>query len=214
MKTNLLKLACGLALLVAAFTVKAQSVINFENSQINQENLGLITTTTGGAPGFALLAGLSNGDPGNWGLEGSNGPHLLGFWGSWNGFTQGYTGPGDTEYAAIDFTVPNTTTPLAVGVSFNVLSRSDYAGGSYYTFYGFNNGNQVVADTPSFTSVIIDGYSEYEATVSFTGVDEIRFNSTEPGGLDNFIISSVPEPSTLALAGLGGLSLLQFRRRK
>jgi hypothetical protein len=28
------------------------------------------------------------------------------------------------------------------------------------------------------------------------------------------LVQSTPEPSTLALAGLGGLSLLLFRRRK
>jgi hypothetical protein len=33
--------------------------------------------------------------------------------------------------------------------------------------------------------------------------------------VDNIIISHVPEPSTLALAGLGGLGMLwQLRRRK
>jgi hypothetical protein len=42
-------------------------------------------------------------------------------------------------------------------------------------------------------------------------------SSAEPGGIGGFTlynVSAVPEPTTLALAGLGGLSMLLFRRRK
>ena len=104
MKTNLLKLTCGLALLGAVFTAKAQStIINFEDALINHPALGFTTTSVGGAPEFPLVVGLANGDPGNWGMEGSNGPYLMGFWGNSSGQNQGYTGSGDTTYAAIDF---------------------------------------------------------------------------------------------------------------
>jgi hypothetical protein len=215
MKTNLLKLICGLALLGAAFTVKAQTVVNFEDSiyTVDYINLGFLTSTTGGASAFGLVAGMANGDPGNWGLEGSNGPQLLGFWGGWSvNPSQAYTGPGDTEYASINFTVPTTTTPEAVDVSFDLLERTSQS--ASYTFYGFSNGSLVDTITPTLTPVTIDGYAEQMATISFLGVDEIRLDSTGPGGLDNFVISPVPEPTTLVLAGLGGLELLRFRRRK
>jgi hypothetical protein len=42
------------------------------------------------------------------------------------------------------------------------------------------------------------------------GANNIGYNTTEIA----LTIETVPEPSTLALAGLGGLSLLLFRRRK
>jgi hypothetical protein len=219
-KTNLLKLISGFALLGVAFTVRAQiTIINFEDGLVDHENLGFITSAIGGSQSLTnfLLVGLANGDPGNWGLEGSNGPKLLGISGDFGSRGQAYTGPGDTEYGAIDFTVPNTTTPNAVNASFDVLERSVVTGGAngtFATFYGFNNGSLVATITPTLSAVVVDGYSEQMATVSFSGIDEIRFNTTTYGGVDNFVISPVPEPTTLALAALGGLSLLLFRRRK
>jgi hypothetical protein len=214
-KTNLIKLACGVSLLGAAFTAKAQTFINFEDSLINHANLGFITGAIGGSQSLTnfLLVGLANGDPGNWGMEGSNGPKLLGISGDFGSRGQNYTGPGDTEYAAIDFTVPNTTTPNVVNVSFDVLERSS-GSSTFATFFGLKNGSLVTTITPTLSAVTIDGYSEQMATVSFSGIDEIRFNTTIYGGVDNFVISPVPEPSTLALAGLSGLGLLVFRRRK
>ncbi len=197
----------------ASFSLQAQSVVNFENSLINNTNLGFITTSVGGADPFILVDGMSNGDSGNWGLEGSNGPKLIGFYGSWVGMNQGYTGSGDTTNLAINFTVPTTTTPNTVDVSFDLLQRNGGTGS--YTFYGFNNGSLVSTINPAFSSVTINGYNEQMATLNFSGIDQIRFNSTSPGGLDNFVIASaVPEPTTLALAGLGGLSWLFIRRRK
>ena len=215
LKPTLLKLICGLALLGAAVTVKAQTVINFEDGVIDHLSLGFTTSAVGGASPLDdwLLPGLSNGDPGNWGLEGSNGPKLLGISGDFGGRGQAYTGPGDTEYAALDFTVPNTTTPLAVNVSFDVLDRS--GDNATYTFYGFNNGSLVSTVTPTLSAVTIDGYAEQMATVYLTDVDEIRFNSTSYGGIDNVVFpATIPEPSTLALSLMGGLGgRVLFRRR-
>jgi hypothetical protein len=212
LKSNFLKLTCGLALLGAAFTVKAQSVISFAGGQINYPSLGFTTTTVGGAAPFNYVAGLSNGDPGNWGIEGYPGPDVLGISGDLGGRGQAYTGPGDTEYAAIDFTVPNTTTPLAVNVSFDVFDRAGDSG--TYTFYGFNNGSLVSTVTPTLSAVTIDGYAERMATVYLTGVEEIRFNATDFGGIDNVVFPSViPEPSTLVMSLMGGLALLFCRRK-
>jgi hypothetical protein len=57
----------------------------------------------------------------------------------------------------------------------------------------------------------ITGMTDGSGNLQFTyqaAVDEADINGIQ------LSINPVPEPSTLALAGLGGLSLLLFRRRK
>jgi hypothetical protein len=68
---------------------------------------------------------------------------------------------------------------------------------------------KALSTSPAFTGAI--GWS---APFSYT-----LGSSTSPGGgltasFASFGVDPVPEPSTMALAGLGGLSLLLFRRRK
>jgi hypothetical protein len=86
---------------------------------VNHTNLGFVTVAFGAASPLNnyLLVGLANGDPGNWGMERSNGPKLLGISGDFGSRGQNYGGPGDTEYAVIDFIVPNTMTQEVVNVS-------------------------------------------------------------------------------------------------
>ncbi|MDE3065967.1 MAG: PEP-CTERM sorting domain-containing protein [Verrucomicrobiota bacterium] len=60
------------------------------------------------------------------------------------------------------------------------------------------------------------GWFGASAPVTVPGTS-IGSGTTPPGyltGLSGFTVSPVPEPTSLALAGLGGLSLLAFRRRK
>lgn len=59
-----------------------------------------------------------------------------------------------------------------------------------------------------------------EALVGMSGLFQVQLATTPPGtptnlgGLTSFSLVPVPEPSTLALAGLGAAALLIFRRRK
>lgn len=205
------------SLLGATATIQAQTdTINFEDGVAAHPGLGFNVGEVGGAvDSLSVIDGLSEGDPGGWQIEGSNGPKMMGFWGSWGPGTGGYTGAGDTIYSHIYFTEPNSSTPLGVNVSFDVLlSTGNYSGNSL-TFYGFQNGSQVASSPLAFAPVTINGYAEYLATVNFTNVDEIRYNNNRPGGLDNFIYSpvGVPEPSVAALAGLGGMALFWLRRK-
>jgi len=39
-------------------------------------------------------------------------------------------------------------------------------------------------------------------------------SNSDAGAVDNFVISDVPEPATLALLGLGGIGLILGRKRK
>ena len=77
-----------------------------------------------------------------------------------------------------------------------------------YLSQAFNTGTEVInlsayiADLP--TTLYASGYI-------YAG------DSSEPGNgtaIGRWEVTVVPEPSTLALAGLGGLSLLLFRRNK
>jgi len=51
-------------------------------------------------------------------------------------------------------------------------------------------------------------------TVFGTGAGQINNGASAPNQLFLLPVSAVPEPGTMALAGLGGLSLLAFRRKK
>lgn len=205
-------------LLSAPATIQAQTaVINFEDGLAAHPSLGFNVGEVGGAvDSLNVIEGLSEGDPGGWQLEGSNGPKMLGFYGNWGPGTGGYSGAGDTVYSHLYFTEPNSSTPLEVNVSFDVLLSTGNYSGNNLTFYGFQDGNQTVSSPLNFSPVTIDGYAEYMATVHFTNVDEIRYSNNRPGGLDNFSYSpiGVPEPSALALVGLGGLIRLMLFRRK
>lgn len=70
-----------------------------------------------------------------------------------------------------------------------------FAGGG-----AFDNANSITFELVDKTTTSING-----GTVATAGTDRV----------DNFtVVSIVPEPTTLALAGLGGLSLMLFRRQR
>ncbi len=196
-----------------ALTSRAQStLVNFEDSQLQRPDAGFIITYTGNASPVVLATGGGS----SWGVEGTSGSKALGFWGNWSpaAKNQGYTGAGDTNWVSINFVIPNTSTPSAVDVSFDVLEQA--AQTASYVFYGFKDGNLVSTNVPTLTSVVVNTYPEKMASVSLSGIDEIRLNSNGPGGLDNFVFSTsaVPEPSAIALTVLGAAGLLRLRRRK
>jgi hypothetical protein len=59
------------------------------------------------------------------------------------------------------------------------------------------------------------GYSGGGGTPTLSTPSLFSVTAGMPGGLTKgFVLYQVPEPTTLAMAGLGGLSLLLFRRRK
>ena len=70
------------------------------------------------------------------------------------------------------------------------------------------------ASDPGWTGVIAFGNQSsggnYTTTPAGTAVTLTGWNTLD----ENLVLSPVPEPATLAVAGLGGLSMLLIRRRK
>jgi hypothetical protein len=172
MKTNLLKLTCGLALLGAITSARAQSVFNFNYYYPN----------TNSAP-FQENSLIANGT--------------------------------DTfnEIATANVTATDST------ITFTFTQH-----GSLYSPVAWN-GPIITLTSPSsdFSSVTLDpsttsnfspamwSWSGNQIDINWQG---LTFYGGDTVTLD-YSVEAVPEPSTLALAGLGGLGMFwQFRRRK
>ncbi|HKW30000.1 MAG TPA: PEP-CTERM sorting domain-containing protein [Verrucomicrobiae bacterium] len=100
---------------------------------------------------------------------------------------------------------PSTSTPneFTLTVPLSDLSNLNLTPGSSFDFDIDSTGTS--AGQTAYDSLVVQG--PIQATYSGTA----QFNETV---LDQYTISSVPEPGTLALAGLSGLSLILFRRRQ
>lgn len=132
-------------------------------------------------------------------------------------------GVANSDYVGVDFRQGTTT-----GIGYNFQN-----GGSNYGVFsssgvtdsgvGFSTSFKTISlkrDTATDYTLSIDGTDFTSLTLanSATAIDEIRvFNSTSGSGNDvlfnNFVVTPVPEPSSAALLGLGGLALI-LRRRK
>ncbi len=116
-------------------------------------------------------------------------------------------------YAANPALVLNNSTPASGGNGIVV--------GSYLNMVGtaqFYNG--VTANLTGITAANNDPNFAIEIVNAAEGTSDLAANNAIQGAtgnwsIDNVVIESVPEPTTLALAGLGGLAaLVAVRRRK
>lgn len=156
---------------------------------------------------FAAYDGVSLGDPGNWGMEGTSNAELVTTWSSWAGRDGGWTGAGDTTYHRFYFTEPNSSTTRSVNVTFDVIQRGGDTG--TVTLYGFRSGVLVQTVTASMVSTNTNGTTQNVDNISLSGVDEIRFNSATTLGFDQFVFddSSSLSPSTQTMNGAVGTAL-------
>jgi len=201
---------CGLVLVWLCLlmpTGKAKAanvVIDFESALSTYSSTATFTITGGAAEFFQIITPPSGG----WGIKGTVGNSHLGIWGTWTaaGKNGGWTGASDTTYGKISLLGGLTN------VSLDVFSN----GNQSISFYGFAGGVLQTTVTPSLALSNVNGTNEYLArTVTLNGVDEIRYNSSSPFGIDNLIVG-VPEPSAVSLlaVGLGGLAMIRRRRKK
>jgi hypothetical protein len=225
MKTSLLKLVCGLALLCAAVPAPAQSVL-YDNPQtsviapfgsVNSES-----TATYGTIFYAPAGGIATLNDFTVYFEGSETVAYQADVYAWNGseatgpalFSQNSSMTGDGSLQAV------TTTTGGVNLT---------SGSEYVAFFTTSDPGSIAANT------VADGDWFFGLASgplpNGEGGDMVYFNNQtsdqlttqtwdETGGFiysafqADFNTSPVPEPTTLALAGLSGLGLLLFRRRK
>ncbi len=145
-----------------------------------------------------IEGGLGNGDPGNWGVEGTNGSKFLGNNGANNYTTTFDFAVGQTSLS-LDITRTNgsdandTYTATAYDGGHNILAQATFGLGNV------NNWNTLSYNGPALT----------ELTIQTSGID------FHPYGIDNLNFgNAVPEPASMAALGMGALALIRRRRAK
>lgn len=140
--------------------------------------------------------GLSNGDPGNWGLEGTNGPNFLCF--------------NDPYTMELNFASPQSS------VSFDVSRSNGSAAGDTFTINSFNG--LVLLDTQTIFLGPINTWTTI--TINATGINRITWDGAgagfHPYGIDNLIFGAAAPgtagnpifPAFPAICGVPGASSL------
>jgi PEP-CTERM motif len=162
--------------------------------------LGLTFVNNNGS----VWGGNSNGDPGNWNLEGTNTAPFLGFNGA---------GPTDGYSATLVFSAPVSNFSLDVSAGNGGFDTQTF------TLNAFDSGsNLLFSDTVN----LLDVNSWQTVTASISGISRIDISGAGtdfyPFGIDNLqwtsAVAGVPEPSSLALIATGLLALGFRLRRK
>ena len=201
--------ATALALAAALATGAHATTITFDELAA-QNGGGTISNQYAGsgvtfsAGNLGTWGGNSNGDPGGWKLEGTNGPQFLGFNGNGGG-VDGYT--------------ETLTFSAAVGTFSADFARSAGSNDGEIILSAFNGATLVATSSGSFgalaewMSLSIAGVTFDSVTWSGSGTD------FHPYGVDNVVFGAaqggVPEPAAwaLMLVGFGGLGVALRRRR-
>ncbi|MCK4625357.1 MAG: PEP-CTERM sorting domain-containing protein [Phycisphaerae bacterium] len=194
-------LAGSIAVVLCGFCSAVNAaVITFDEIPPANGNFGFLTdeyahlsilfeTTDDGS----IFGGISAGDPGNWDLEGTNGPAFLGFNGSSYSLATTFFEQ-DMNYVSLD------------------VSRSNgSSAGNTFTLEAYDGGTLVDART-----VILGPINDWTSvTVSGPGIDRTEWygegSGFHPFGVDNLYF--IPEPATLSLLAAGALALIRRRRK-
>ena len=154
-----------------------------------------------GLTDFGVMEGLTNGDSGNWGLDGTSGPFFDGF----NGLLP------STYSMTLTFDAPVSSFSLDA-------SRSNgSSSGDTLTVSGFLGATLIETRTVTFgeinnwTTISLHGVFD---RVAWSGQGAFEFH---PYGVDNVNFVVVPEPSTFALligAGVVVVGLHALRQHK
>jgi hypothetical protein len=102
------------------------------------------------------------------------------------------------------------------GASFQIANVSGSSGSTIQLIAIAVNSSAIVSGSLVVGDITDLGWSNPFLQAVGTSSGDPNDNGTEngSGGMNSFGVAPVPEPTTLALAGLGGLSMLFLRRRK
>jgi hypothetical protein len=201
---NMKKLMTVCACMVFAANAYAD-VITFDEippangnySFLSEEYAGLgvhfLTTDDG-----SIWGGLSAGDPGNWDLEGTNGPAFLGF----NGNSYSLTTTFDTGMSNISLDVSRS----------NGSSLDDI-----FTLEGYSGGFLI----ESHTVALGDINTWSTMSLSAMNIDQMHWFGTgegfHPYGIDNFVFmhsAVIPAPGAMLLGSIGVALVGWMRKRR
>jgi hypothetical protein len=146
---------------------------------------------------FGAVGGIGNGDPGNWHLNGTNGPAFLGC-NSDNSCSPTFTWTSPISSVSVDVGLPAFSWDsnfLVQALLSNVVVGSD----------SFNLVSGARGAGPWHTSSFNGRFDQLKITASFN-----------PGlglGVDNLVFAPVPEPSSFELIAIALFGLSRFARR-
>ena len=190
MKKLVLTTTAAVALLAATVSSHAQGTVVFANN-------GSTKVTVNGAP-------MPHGNAGG-------------------GFKFGlYMGAVGSTDAALVLVGTAVNSPVVDGVFNGGSAYALPAGYASGTQYAFQVRSWSGADGASYEAALASGDSALVAGVSADGLvtpgggpnPAAALFGTSPGQVGGFNLAPVPEPTTLALGGLGAAALLLFRRKK
>jgi hypothetical protein len=192
-------------------TVANAATITFDEFAATNNNVAIQNEYSGvgvtfGSNNAGTWGGNLNGNPGNWGLGGTNGSAFLGNNGQTiNNYDTSIFFTTAVSFISLDISRSNGSTG---GQTMTVLA---YAGSTLLgstgplTLGAINSWTTVGLNFAGIDKVVLDGSGEASASQS---------EVFSPYGIDNLQFSAVPEPVTLWLLGAGLIGLAGISRRQ
>lgn len=226
----------GLLAVSAVLVASAQSSLYTTTNDFGQFNGGAGTVSSDYYSVSSTVNGIGNSsNPGGTGGVGSLQLTASGGWGQWSAGSD-FPGMTAAAFSALSLGSTRPWSPESGYGAGTMLASSgtmtfDLYGGNFTdwnwwgitlnydghfdTFFASTSSNFTGADGNTWTHYVIP-YTTSAASLSYFGMG-IAFNTgsiaNETFYVDNFQVAPVPEPSSMALAAMGGAALLFFRRR-